>query len=39
MSALESSTPRFCFNPRSMASRKESDKTPGISFAGTLPEN
>ena len=39
MSALESSSPRFCFNPRSMASSRESGKTPRMSFAGTLPEN
>ena len=39
MSALDSSAPKFCFNPRSMASRNDSGKTPGTSLAGTLPEN
>ena len=34
----ESSRPRFCFSPRSMASCNESCRTPGTSFAGTLPE-
>src|SRR5215469_12708488 len=39
MSALERSAPRFCFNPRSMASRSEIRIMPGTSFAGTLLEN
>jgi len=39
MSVFESSSPRFCFNPRSMASRNESDITAGTSLAGTLPAN
>ncbi len=39
ISAFERSAPRFCFNPRSMASRKESGRTPGTAFVGTLPAN
>ena len=39
MSALDRSAPRFCFNPRSMASRSEIGITPVTSFAGTLPAN
>src|ERR1700739_203832 len=39
MSAFESNTPRFCFNPRSIASCKESGSTPGTSFEGALPAN
>src|SRR5258706_6971104 len=39
MSALERSSPRFCLNPRSMASRSEIGITPGTGFAGTLPAN
>src|ERR1700722_2677137 len=38
-SALESSSPRFCFSPRSMASCSESGITSGTSLAGTLLEN
>src|ERR1700740_1060728 len=39
MSALDRSAPKFCLNPRSMASRRESCMTPGTGFAGTLLEN
>ena len=39
MSVLDSSSPRFCFNPRSIASCRESGITPGTSFVGTDPEN
>src|SRR3984957_17414647 len=39
MSVFESSSPRFCFKPRSMASCKDSGMTPGTSFVGTDPEN
>src|SRR5579862_4412188 len=39
MSASERSTPRFCFKPRSIASRSDSCTTPGTGFAGTLPAN
>jgi hypothetical protein len=36
---LDRSAPRFCLNPRSMASRSEIGITPGTGFAGTLPAN
>src|ERR1700731_2399709 len=39
ISVFESSNPRFCFKPRSMASCRESGMTPGTSFVGTDPEN
>ncbi len=39
MSACRRSSPRFCFNPRLMASWNESGSTPGKSFVGTLPAN
>src|SRR6516165_9927301 len=39
MSALESSAPRFCFNPRLIASCSERGKTHGTRLAGLLPEN
>ena len=38
-SACESSSPRFCLNPRLIASCNESGITPGTSFSGTLPAN
>src|ERR1700688_1111995 len=37
MSVFDSNSPRFCFNPRSMASCKDSEMTPGTDFAGTDP--
>jgi hypothetical protein len=39
MSVFESNSPRFCFKPRSMASCKESGRTPGTGFPGTDPAN
>src|ERR1700686_5008444 len=39
ISVFESSAPRFCFSPRSMASCKERGITPGTAFPGTDPEN
>src|SRR5580704_13197530 len=38
-SASERSSPRLCFNPRSMASCSESGMTPGTTLVGTLPAN
>lgn len=37
MSAFESSTPRFCFKPRSVASCNEIRRTPGTGSEATLP--
>src|SRR5690349_2672661 len=39
MSALERRAPRFCFSPRSIASCKEIESTPGTGLDGTLPAN
>src|ERR1700681_3444001 len=39
MSVFESSSPRFCFKPRSMASCRESGIAPGADFPGTDPAN